>query len=65
MDLLHGVREKLRFIGWMYEKSTAGFVEKKRKIEKSEGEFDYSGWDPESYDGARLSSLSGRKRTSR
>ena len=51
MDLLHGLREKLRFIESMYGKATANFVETKRKIEKSEGEFDYSGWDPESYDG--------------
>lgn len=51
MDLLHGLREKLRFIESMYGKSTANFVETKRKIENSEAEFDYSGWDPESYDG--------------
>jgi hypothetical protein len=51
MDLLHGLREKLRFIESMYGKATANFVETKRKIENSEGEFDYSSWDPESYDG--------------
>jgi len=51
MDLLHGLHEKLRFIESMHQKATTSFVETKRKIEKSEGEFDYSGWDPESFDG--------------
>ena len=51
MDLLHGLREKLRFIESMYEQATASFVETKRKIENSQGEFDYSDWDPDSFDG--------------
>ena len=51
MDLLHGLREKLRFIDWMYGQAAKSFVETKRKIENSEGEFDYSGWDPESFNG--------------
>jgi hypothetical protein len=51
MDILHGLREKLRFIEWMYERAVASFVETRQKIENSEDEFDYSGWDPESFDG--------------
>ena len=51
MDLLHGLRDKLRFIESMYGQASACFTETKRKIENSEGEFDYSGWDPDSYDG--------------
>jgi hypothetical protein len=51
MDLLQGLHEKLRFIDWMYRKAGESFVETKRKIENSESEFDYSGWDPESFDG--------------
>jgi hypothetical protein len=51
MDLLHGLRDKLRFIESVYGQATACFVDTKRKIENSEGEFDYSGWDPESFDG--------------
>ena len=35
----------------MYRQASACFTETKRKIENSEGEFDYSGWDPDSYDG--------------
>jgi hypothetical protein len=35
----------------MYEQATASFVETKRKIENSQGEFDYSGWDPDTFDG--------------
>ena len=35
----------------MYGQASACFAETKRKIENSEDEFDYSGWDPESYDG--------------
>ena len=51
MDLLHGLREKLRFIEPMHQQATASFVEKKRQIENSEGDFDYSGLDPDSWDG--------------
>jgi len=51
VDLLHGLRDKLRFIESMYGQASACFTETKRKIENSEGEFDYSGWDPDSYDG--------------
>jgi hypothetical protein len=35
----------------MHQQATASFVEKKRQIENSEGGFDSSGWDPESWDG--------------
>jgi hypothetical protein len=51
MDLPHGLREKRRFIESMYEQATVSFVETKRKIENSQGEFNYSGWDPDSFDG--------------
>ena len=51
MDLLRGLREKLRFIESMHQQATASFVEKKRQIENSEGDFDSSGWDPDSWDG--------------
>jgi hypothetical protein len=51
MDLLHGLCEKLRFIESMHQQAIASFVEKKRQIENSEGDFDSSGWDPESWDG--------------
>src|SRR5450759_1939508 len=51
MDLLYFLRDKLHFIESMYAKATATFVETKRKIENSEDEFDYSGSDPESFDG--------------
>ena len=51
MDLLRGLREKLGFIKSMHQQATAKFVEKKRQIENSEGDFDSYGWDPDSWDG--------------
>jgi hypothetical protein len=51
MDILAGLKDKLRFIERFYDSASRQFVEVKRKIDVSEEPFDSSSYDPDTVTG--------------